>query len=219
MHYLLQEIWEKYYFKSTFKPKQEKIVTLNGKSKKVSKYQMSSGPHGPSFCIVLYGQGGEINCQILFLFNRNCTTQCLRNYIPYSQVCNRHSQYHNKYQLARLNFRIKFHWWGLIAEAEANRWCRPSAWPSPEFQLEHLKRVMTASYQAPPHCLYLDELMDLLKLSGRDTRLFFQSFHLHWLGKSGLWLILNGDGMLETMKVNIEYCANGHTDPSAISPK
>ena len=33
--YLKQEIWENCYFKSTFKPKQAKIVTLNGKSKKI----------------------------------------------------------------------------------------------------------------------------------------------------------------------------------------
>ena len=55
--YLKQEISEKCYFKSTFKPKQAKIVTLNGKSKKVvtldhlAKYQMSSGPHGPIFLL------------------------------------------------------------------------------------------------------------------------------------------------------------------------
>ena len=32
--YLKQEIWENCYFKCTFNPKQVKIVTLNGKSKK-----------------------------------------------------------------------------------------------------------------------------------------------------------------------------------------
>ena len=63
--FLKQEISEKCYFKSTFKAK---IVTLNGKSKKVvtlnhlvsqnyfAKYQMSSGPHGPIF----FSEGSEL---------------------------------------------------------------------------------------------------------------------------------------------------------------
>ena len=61
------------------------------------------------FCIIFYGQGGETNYQMLVLCNRNCTTECLRNcLLSYSQVCNRHSQYHNRCQLARLNCHIEF---------------------------------------------------------------------------------------------------------------